>query len=1523
MTIPTHIPKWARAVATILGAALGLAFLLLGLSNTRTQAAPRLTGTGTDPLIEAITLSASIPVSDTRPGDGVNKTVYFNNASAGTITLDFDIRGTPTLTLTAGAAFNDATQNVSSDTSPWLPALGYSVETGAGDYPGVSYTAVNTDANETTVAISYVKDVASPSSSVSVPANGVYYSSLGTISGTASDGSGSGLSLVEIRILSGALNWNGSGWVGAETWLPVSGTTNWSRSTGLPTWQSGTSYTVQSRATDYVSNVETPGAGHTFTFDAASPSSSVSVPANGAYYSSLGTISGTASDSGGSGVSLVEVRILSGALNWNGSNWVAGETWLPVSGTTNWSCSTGLPTWQSGSSYTVRSRATDLASNVETPGTGNTFGFDTDPPLTSSPSIVEDSIYLYAVGTRLYYISTMSIAQPFALQGYSSDALSGVSRVTFSPAFGETPPDVTSGFSPWRSDAPGPTYGVDPGATAAGIITATVYDRAGNSSVQTYSYERDNTAPTSTASGPTYATTSPIAVTWVATDTQSGVYSTTLWYRKEVTGSWQAYQTLYAGSGTFSFVPSLGDGLYLFATVAADNLGNVEAGPTVSETQTIYDTAVPQSRVTWAPAYKNSSPITMTWVATPTQPQVLLTEVRLWYRLNAGTWTQTSISSTGSTTSGTFSFTPSGQGTYNFATVARDTLGKSEANPSGNGDATTIFDTAAPAVSISSPTAGSVLTTTLTSFSVTGTAVDATSGITQVWVTTGTNWVLASGLSPWTYNWTLPSADRVTYTLAARSRDNAGNMGTSSSVNVIVDTVAPTAATPAPNRSPWITSTVVYAWPPSSDGAGIASYSVLITNTWDYFATFTTSATVFTFTQAYTHDAYYYAQVRAIDRSGNTGPASASSTGVRTDLVLPVTANAAIDDNSSYLYVTGRTLYYTNTMPTAVPFTVTGTAYDTLSGLDKATFSRTFSQTPPNDTTPDVFAGVYNVTPGATGNGLITATVYDRAGNASTETYTYTLDGTPPTSTASAPAYATTSPIAVTWAAADTQSGVYSTTLWYKKEVTGSWQSYQTINASSGTFSFVPPLSDGLYLFATVAADNLANVEPRPTVSETQTIYDTKVPQSQVTWAPAYRNSSPITMTWVATPFLAPLVEVRLWYRLNAGTWTQTSIVSTGSATSGVFSFVPSADGVYEFATVARDAFAKSEGNPSGSGDASTVYDTQIAAPQGLASSPADWTSINSFAVTWSNPAELSGIVGAYYKLDSPPSAWNDGTWMPGDNRVQIAGISVNGEGAHQLYVWLRDAAGNVNPAARQMVTLRYDRTSPTSVVVVAPAKTTDTQFLVSWSANDALSGIAYFSVEYISTQDVNWQAWLPSTTAPSALFAVPATGMDYTFRVTAYDLAGNQAQGMAQTRVVPYRTYLPAVTLRWLWWYQYDVYEPNDAPEQAYGPLVSGQVYRGYIWDAKDLSDYYWLTPSASAAVRVALTNIPSGNDYDLYVYDYQGGYRLIASSNQSGNTNETVTFTPQAGRKYYVRVYSYSGSSSQQSYQLTVTYQ
>ncbi len=125
----------------------------------------------------------------------------------------------------------------------------------------------------------------------------------------------------------------------------------------------------------------------------------------------------------------------------------------------------------------------------------------------------------------------------------------------------------------------------------------------------------------------------------------------------------------------------------------------------------------------------------------------------------------------------------------------------------------------------------------------------------------------------------------------------------------------------------------------------------------------------------------------------------------------------------------------------------------------------------------------------------------------------------------------------------------------------------------------------------------------------------------------------------------------------------------------------------------------------------------------------------------------------------------------------------------------------------------------------------------------------------------------------------------------------------------------------------KHDFYEPNDTPEQASGPLVSGRVYRAFIWDATDQDDYYHITPlSDTTTVHVELTSIPVSRDYDLYIYyDLDGEYPLVTSSARGGNLDESVDFIPVPDRKYYIRVYSDmalgGGFSDEDPYDLVVT--
>ena len=131
--------------------------------------------------------------------------------------------------------------------------------------------------------------------------------------------------------------------------------------------------------------------------------------------------------------------------------------------------------------------------------------------------------------------------------------------------------------------------------------------------------------------------------------------------------------------------------------------------------------------------------------------------------------------------------------------------------------------------------------------------------------------------------------------------------------------------------------------------------------------------------------------------------------------------------------------------------------------------------------------------------------------------------------------------------------------------------------------------------------------------------------------------------------------------------------------------------------------------------------------------------------------------------------------------------------------------------------------------------------------------------------------------------------------------------------------TYLPLIVRD----YAKDLAEPNNTPEQAFGPLISGQVYWAYIWDETDTEDYYHFTPTTTDEVTVELTNIPVDHDYDLWIYSYDGKYNVVDYSNNTGNTDEYITFVPIAGETIYVRVWSFAGFGNTQPYHLMVTYQ
>lgn len=171
--------------------------------------------------------------------------------------------------------------------------------------------------------------------------------------------------------------------------------------------------------------------------------------------------------------------------------------------------------------------------------------------------------------------------------------------------------------------------------------------------------------------------------------------------------------------------------------------------------------------------------------------------------------------------------------------------------------------------------------------------------------------------------------------------------------------------------------------------------------------------------------------------------------------------------------------------------------------------------------------------------------------------------------------------------------------------------------------------------------------------------------------------------------------------------------------------------------------------------------DTQAPpSPLNPAPLPAGWTNANSFGATWTNPADLSGIGGVWYKLDATPVAANDGIFVAGDGISSLSGLSVGGDGTHTLWLWLADKAGHADHAAAASITLLYDATPPSALAntIVAPASWTNTNsFVLSWALPTDPSGISgiRYKLDAPPTNPSDGAFW-PGALSGVADYAIP-----------------------------------------------------------------------------------------------------------------------------------------------------------------------
>lgn len=117
---------------------------------------------------------------------------------------------------------------------------------------------------------------------------------------------------------------------------------------------------------------------------------------------------------------------------------------------------------------------------------------------------------------------------------------------------------------------------------------------------------------------------------------------------------------------------------------------------------------------------------------------------------------------------------------------------------------------------------------------------------------------------------------------------------------------------------------------------------------------------------------------------------------------------------------------------------------------------------------------------------------------------------------------------------------------------------------------------------------------------------------------------------------------------------------------------------------------------------------------------------------------------------------------------------------------------------------------------------------------------------------------------------------------------------------------------------------EDNDYAANARQLTTLGGACVGSLEDdPKGGDDYYYVDLVAGQTIKIDLTHIPDGADYDMVLYDKQilttGDAPELRKSKQPNNSDEHMTYLVPASGRYYLRIYlSTKSASDRDSYVL-----
>ncbi len=359
-------------------------------------------------------------------------------------------------------------------------------------------------------------------------------------------------------------------------------------------------------------------------------------------------------------------------------------------------------------------------------------------------------------------------------------------------------------------------------------------------------------------------------------------------------------------------------------------------------------------------------------------------------------------------------------------------------------------------------------------------------------------------------------------------------------------------------------------------------------------------------------------------------------------------------------------------------------------------------------------AWTYNATPPAWIDGAsytIRSRAVDAAGHAETPTAgaSFTFDTTAPAVTVTAPnggeIWAGGQSHAITWTASDAVGlAPAPIALSVSYDAGATWSVLAPSLPNTGSYEWTPPAIDNSRVLVQVEAVDQAGNRGADRSNAVFNL-DATAPATplNLTANPvAWTNAAGFTVSWTNPPDVSPVAGA--WYKLDTPPSSpDDGVYVAGAALTSIADIAPAVDGAHLIYVWLQDTLGRAN---HGNTAVTTLYLDRMAPapPFGLAGDPARrWTNINSFSETWTNPVDLSGISGAYYRLDSAGTHPTDGVFVNAPNR--ITDIVVPADGKHDLYLWLVDTAGNVSQLNRNIdpQVFWYDGTPPSSTVVLTP----------------------------------------------------------------------------------------------------------------------------------------------------------------------------------------------------------------------------